>query len=77
MCAVWTLTKEQRQVHFDSRMGLFPSFLKHVFIYSIILIENSIKFIHGTNDKTMLLVGTLFAVLLIDISQVYYSSKFK
>jgi hypothetical protein len=39
MSAVWALTKEQRVIHFDSRLGLSAAFIKQAVIYLIVVIN--------------------------------------
>ncbi len=75
MCAVWALTKEQRQVHFDSSIGLFRIFFKQVFIYLLLLIDDFDISLIRSREKNFLVLLALFGVTAIDLSQFYYCIK--
>jgi len=48
MSAVWALTKEQRMLHFDSRLGLSAAFTKQAAIYLILVVN--IGLVGNDND---------------------------
>ena len=77
MCMVWTFTKEQRQVHFDSRIGFKLSFLKQTLIYGIVFIENAVEALHETDGKLCFLVTVLIGITWTDFMETYYYSSFK
>jgi hypothetical protein len=77
MCGVWALGKEQRQVHFDSSIGLGPLFAKQFMIYALLVIENVYSNMGLINEKNFVIALALVALLGIDSSQFYYRHEIK
>ena len=64
--AIWSLTKEQRMIHFDSRFEIFGAFLKQTSIYTCILIQSFFARGSDNDDRQFLLVSSILLVLIID-----------
>ena len=77
MSGVWSLTKEQRMIHFDSRFQIFGAFLKQTVFYVILTIQ--FFFTLGTVqlDNQFLFLGALSLILIIDSNEVYYNKMAK
>jgi hypothetical protein len=72
MCLVWTLSKEQRQTHLDSRLGYGLTFFKQLLILAIVATENSLAFMHGLPDKNFLTLSVVVGLFIVDLSEFYY-----
>lgn len=77
MSAVWTLTKEQRMSHFDSRLGLLATFTKQSTFYLIFVINLALIGLDKDVDREFCLLSGLLVLLLIDYSDQFYVKKTK
>ncbi len=77
MCGCWSLSKEQRMVHFDSRFQIYGSFLKQIIFYLLLTVQAFIPDNYIQPDAEFLLLGSVVLILIIDWSEMYYNQTTK
>ena len=70
---VWSLTKEQRILHFDSKLGILTTFLKEVIIYLGAVVQFVLQ--NHESERDFLLISVALLLLLLDSNTMFYSRK--
>lgn len=77
MCGMWALGKEQRQIHFDSSMGLGPLFAKQFMVYALLVLDSFYSNAGLAAERVFIIILTLMILYGIDSSQFYYKPTIK